>query len=327
MRARLRGFLSRVDIGLLAAVALGAWLRFSRLGDFDNQYYTATVVSMLKSPANFLFASFDPGGAVMVDKPPVSFWVQAIPVSIFGPSRWAVSLPQAVAGTLAVPILYLAMKPAFGRVAALVAAIALAAIPASVVIDSRNEPDSLLSFTLLLSGFCVILSARTRKWLWLALFAVLMGAAFNIKMLVAFVPLPAFLLYYALANKEALRRTVTRLAAAVAILLAVSFSWTVLVALTPEGERPYVGSTRDNSIWTLVFKYNGLDRFTSFIGPRPGPGGAAGPLGAQPGGHQGSAKRSHRLKEPMELRRAFWGSSRSVWPARRGGSCPQRSSC
>ena len=42
-------------------------MRFSRLGDFDNQYYTATVVSMLQSPTNFLFGSFDPGGVVMVD--------------------------------------------------------------------------------------------------------------------------------------------------------------------------------------------------------------------------------------------------------------------
>ena len=38
-----------LDGWLLLAVVIGAALRFSRLGDFDNQYYTATVVSMLQS--------------------------------------------------------------------------------------------------------------------------------------------------------------------------------------------------------------------------------------------------------------------------------------
>ena len=274
---------SRLDLWLVAAVALGAWLRFSRLGDFDNQYYTATVVSMLQSPANFLFGSFDPGGVVMVDKPPFSFWVQSIPVAVFGPSRWAVVLPQAVVGTLAILILYLAVRPAFGRVAAAASALALAVVPTSVVIDSRNEPDSLLSFVLLLAAVSVMLAAKTGKRRWLITFALLMGVAFNIKMLVAFVPLPAFLLYYLLASKQPFRRVAIRTACAVGLLLVVAFSWATVVALTPADHRPYVGSTRDNSIWTLVFKYNGLNRFTSFIGPRPGPTGGQLPQGVQPG--------------------------------------------
>ncbi len=94
VKSRILASVSSVDAWLVAALAFGAWLRFSRLGDFDNQYYTATVASMLKSPSNFLFASFDPGGVVSVDKPPLSFWVQAVPVALFGPTRWAVTLPE-----------------------------------------------------------------------------------------------------------------------------------------------------------------------------------------------------------------------------------------
>ena len=67
-----------IDLWLVGAVALGAFLRFSRIGDFDNDYYTATVASMLESLHNFLFASFDSAGVVMVDKPPFSFWVQIV---------------------------------------------------------------------------------------------------------------------------------------------------------------------------------------------------------------------------------------------------------
>ena len=71
----IRAILHAFDIWLLLVVAIGAGLRFSRLGDFDNQYYTATVASALQAPGNFFFASLDPGGAVMVDKPPVPFWI------------------------------------------------------------------------------------------------------------------------------------------------------------------------------------------------------------------------------------------------------------
>jgi len=257
-----------LDGWLLLAVVIGAALRFSRLGDFDNQYYTATVVSMLQSPGNFLFASFDPWGAVMVDKPPASFWIQAIPAAIFGVSKWSVTVPQVIAGTLAIVILYMAVRPAFGRIAAVSAALALALIPASVVIDSRNEPDSLLSFALLLAAFCVIRGAQTGGWRWVMTFALLMGIGFNLKMLVAFVPLPAFLLYHTLATRVPIRQVATRTVLAIGVLLAVSLSWVSVVAITPSDSRPYVGSTRDNSIWTLAFAYNGLDRFTSFIGPR-----------------------------------------------------------
>ncbi|MFH1141460.1 MAG: hypothetical protein V1724_07365, partial [Chloroflexota bacterium] len=104
-----------------------------------------------------------------------------------------------------------------------------------------------------------------------------------IKMLVAFVPLPAFLLYYLLASKQPFRRLAIRTASAIGLLLVVAFSWTTVVALTPAEQRPYVGSTRDNSIWTLVFQYNGLSRFTSFIGPRPGTTGGQPLQGNQPG--------------------------------------------
>ena len=266
---RFRIVMRTLDPALLATVVIGAFLRFSRLGDYDNSYYTATVASMLQSIHNMFFASFDTAGAVMVDKPPVSFWVQAFPAAIFGVSRWSVTLPEAIIGTLAIAMLYWAIRPVFGRLAAIVAALVLAVVPASVVIDSRNEPDSLLSFTLLLAAVSIVRAVQTGKWRWLIAFGVLMGIGFNTKMLVAFIPLPAFLLFYVLVAKYPIRQLVIRTTFVVGVLLFVSVSWVTVVALTPSENRPYVGSTPDNSIWTLVFEYNGINRFTSFIGPRP----------------------------------------------------------
>jgi 4-amino-4-deoxy-L-arabinose transferase-like glycosyltransferase len=260
-----------VDYWLVVAVALGAWLRFARLGDFHNQYYTATTASMLESPKNFFFGSFDPGGVVTVDKPPFAFWVDAIPAAIWGVKAWTVTLPQVLMGVLAIIILYAVIKLAFGRIAALVSAFLLAVIPASVLIDSRNEPDALLSFALLLAAVSIVQSVRTGRWLWLFSFALCMAVAFNAKMLVAVVPLPAFLLYYALAAKVPVRELAARAAILAAVALVLAFSWATAVALTPKSDRPYIGSTRDNSIWTLIFEYNGTNRFRNFGGPGPGP--------------------------------------------------------
>ncbi len=274
-----------LDYWLLFAVAIGALLRFSRLGDYDNSYYTATVTSMLQSTHNFLFVSFDPAGVVMVDKPPIAFWLQAVPAAILGASGWTVTLPQVIIGTLAIAILYWVIRPVYGRLAAIVGALVLAVVPASVVIDSRNEPDSLLSFVLLLSAVSVIGAVKTGKWRWLIAFGILMGIGFNTKMLIAFIPLPAFLLYYVLAARFTIRRLAIRTTSAIGILLLVSVLWVAIVALTPSENRPYVGSTPDNSIWTLVFEYNGINRFTSFIGPRPrqAPPQLLGPPSAQTG--------------------------------------------
>jgi 4-amino-4-deoxy-L-arabinose transferase and related glycosyltransferase of PMT family-like protein len=36
--------------------------------------------------------------------------------------------------------------------------------------------------------------------------------------------------------------------------------WSVLVWLTPAGSRPWVGSTNDNNIWSLIFGYNEFGR-------------------------------------------------------------------
>jgi 4-amino-4-deoxy-L-arabinose transferase-like glycosyltransferase len=256
-----------IDPWLVVAVSLGAGLRFSRLGDYENPYYTATVASMLQSWHNFIFASFDPLGFVMVDKPPASFWVETIPAAIFGVSAWSVSLPQAIMGTIAIVLLYVAIKPAFGRIAATASALTLAVIPVSVIIDSRNEPDSLVAFALVCSALSLILAVKTRKWRWLVLFSIMMGVGFNAKMLVAFVAAPAFLLYYIASAKHKRTGVLLRVAITTFLTLILSLSWVVLIDLTPNENRPYVGSTSNNSIWTLLFEYNGLRRFTSFSGP------------------------------------------------------------
>ena len=272
-RLKKGNFLHRVipGLGLLLILLLAAWLRFSRLGQSDNQYYTATVASMLSGWHNFLFASFDPGGVVSVDKPPVAFWLDSIPASLLGVSGFSVSIVHGLAGLASVALLYALIRPVYGRTAALIAALALAVIPVAVSMDSRNEPDSIVSFELLMATYCLVRAVERRRLRWLLVTAIIVGIGFNTKMGVALVPVPAFMAYYALTRERSWRARIGHLVLAASVMAVVSLSWVGLVAATPPDRRPYVGSTPDNSIWTLVVEYNGLRRFTSFIGPRPQP--------------------------------------------------------
>ena len=47
-------------------------------------YYAAAVRSMLQSWHNFFFVSFDLGGFVSVDKPPLAYWIQTLRPSSSG---------------------------------------------------------------------------------------------------------------------------------------------------------------------------------------------------------------------------------------------------
>jgi 4-amino-4-deoxy-L-arabinose transferase-like glycosyltransferase len=59
-----------------------------------------------------------------------------------------------------------------------------------------------------------------------------------------------------------------------AATVAFSVPWLAVVALVPAGSRPYVGGSTDNSVFDLVFGYNGLDRVQG-----NGTGGRAGVFG------------------------------------------------
>ena len=85
---------------LFAVLCLAAFLNFWNLSanGYGNAYYAAAVRSMTQSWHNFFFASFDPGGFITVDKPPVGLWVQAASAKVFGYSGTSLLLPEALAG-------------------------------------------------------------------------------------------------------------------------------------------------------------------------------------------------------------------------------------
>lgn len=265
-------------LGLI--LALAASLRFAFLGElgYANHYYAAAVKSMLQSWHNFFFVAAEPGGIVSVDKPPLGLWLQAASAFIFGINGFGLLLPEILSGLLSVVLVYHLVRRWFGTPAGLLAALALAVTPVVVAVDRNNTIDSPLVLVLLLSAWAFIKAAEEQPETgeqpaatdlaitknghlrYLLLGAALTGLAFNIKMLAAFLPLPAFYAVYLLGAKASFWSKLAKLALASFVLLVVSLFWVTIVQLTPSNQRPYVGSSSDNSEFSLIVGYNGLNR-------------------------------------------------------------------
>jgi MYXO-CTERM domain-containing protein len=237
---------------------LAGLLRLLRLEDngFGTAYYAAGVRSMLQSPWLFFYNAFDPAGFISLDKPPVAFWIQTVFAKLLGYSGWAIHLPQALAGTASVALLYRLVRPA-GAPAALVAALLLAVMPVAVAIDRSNNTDSWLVFFLLLAAT----AALRGRGLSLVAAMALLGMAFNTKMLAALVCGPALLAAWLLSGALDWGRRLVWMTAAGVALVVVSLSWAVIFDLTPKASRPYAGSSHDNSMLELTVVHNGLERF------------------------------------------------------------------
>src|SRR5713226_4574944 len=262
------------QLALGGIILISVFMNFFRLGQNGfGSYYPPAVRSMMDNWHTFFFASYDPGGFVTIDKPPVGFWFQVLSAKIFGFSPFSVLLPQALAGVLSVLLLYYLVRRHFGVVAGLLAALALAVSPISVVTNRNITIDSTLALTMLLGAWAVLRAAETGKLRWLLLTAVIVGIGFNIKMLEAYLVIPAFGLLYLLAAPRSIWMRIGHLAFAGLVLLVISFSWVAAVDLTPASQRPYVDSTQDNSELSLALGYNGIQRLLGgiFGGRRGGP--------------------------------------------------------
>jgi 4-amino-4-deoxy-L-arabinose transferase-like glycosyltransferase len=281
-------------LALVAVLALATALHFLWLDreGYGNLYYAAAVRSMLTSWHNFFFVSFDPGGFVTVDKPPLGLWVQALSALVFGFNGWALMLPQALSGVLSVALLYHLVQRAFGAPAGIVAALVLTLTPISIAANRNNTMDSQLVLTSLLAAWAFIHAAETGRLRWLLLGAGLVGLGFNIKMLQAFLVLPALYAVYFFGARAGWLKRLWHLGLASLLLGAVSLSWAVIVDLTPVDERPFVGSSTDNTVMELIIGHNGAARLglvgqlfgIQAGGPRTRPPDAPGnpPQGAPP---------------------------------------------
>jgi 4-amino-4-deoxy-L-arabinose transferase-like glycosyltransferase len=275
---------------LIAVLGIAAVLNLWGLAinGWANTYYAAAVRSMSTSWHDFLFASLDKSGLMTVDKPPLSLWVQALSTRVFGFHPLSLLVPQALMGVVAAGLLYDLTRRRFGRPAGFVAGIVLATTPITVAVSRHNNPDELLILCCVAAVWLALRAIETGRTRWLVWSGVCVGLGFETKMGVALMVVPgiaAAYLWMAPARLRALRQ----LLAGGAAMIAVGGAWPLLVTLTPAADRPWISGTSDNSIWSLMFGYNGLGRLAGQTGgPQAlGGGGGGGGGGTMFGGATG----------------------------------------
>ncbi|MGA2925003.1 MAG: glycosyltransferase family 39 protein [Solirubrobacteraceae bacterium] len=279
-RGRVHALVARPELlGLLGLTAVLNLWNLS-INGWANTYYSAAVRSMSASWHDFLFASLDRSGLMTVDKPPLALWIEALSARIFGFHPLSILVPEALMGIVAVGLLYDLVRRRFGRAAGFAAGLALATTPITVAIARHNNPDEALILCTVAALWCFGRALETSRTRWLVWCGVLVGLGFEAKMGVALMVVPGIAAAWLWTRSDGPRRqrliAVRQLLAGGVAMTVVGLAWPLLVTLTPAADRPWVSGTADNSIWSLIFGYNGLGRVAGQTG---GPGGGAGGAG------------------------------------------------
>jgi 4-amino-4-deoxy-L-arabinose transferase-like glycosyltransferase len=253
---------------LLGIAALGALLYARNIANAGFEgFYSVAVKSMSVSWKAFFYGAFDPKATITLDKLAGSFVPQAISARIFGFHAWSLALPQVIEGIISVLVMYRVVRRWAGPQAGLIAACLFALTPVCVSMFGHSMEDGLLTMCLVLAAdSCqrAMIEGRLRSLLWAAFWV---GVGFQAKMMQAWIVLPALAAGYLFTAPLPVKRRLLDTGLAGAACLAVSLSWIALYTLTPAHDRPYIDGSTNNSAVSMVFGYNGLERFgVSFPG-------------------------------------------------------------
>jgi 4-amino-4-deoxy-L-arabinose transferase-like glycosyltransferase len=256
-------------LGLITTLA--AALRLIDLGAVRlDPFYDAAVRSMSLSWHNFFFGAYEPGGSVSIDKPPVDLWLQVASVKLLGWGSTSLKLPEALAGTASVPLLYAAVRRPFGVFSGLVAAASLAVLPIEVITARSDTMDAVMMLLLVVALLTVVLANETGRTAWLLAAAAALGLAFDVKLLESLVAVPGLLLLAWLglpSSSDGTRRAgrrwrIAQLGAAAAVYVVVALAWLGATLLFPAHERPYAIGSTNGSAWNAAFIFNGTERLS-----------------------------------------------------------------
>jgi 4-amino-4-deoxy-L-arabinose transferase-like glycosyltransferase len=269
----------------LLVVTAGLYLWDLGASGWANSFYSGAVQAGSKSWKAFFFGSFDSSNFITVDKPPAALWVMDISARIFGVNSWSILVPNALEGVAAVGFLYLTVRRWFSPAAALLSGAVMALTPVAALMFRFNNPDAFLVLVLTAAAYATVRAVEDGRTRWIVLAGSLVGFGFLVKMLQAFLVAPAIALVFLVAAPGPVRRRLGQLALAGVAMLLSAFWWVAAVMLIPAADRPYIGGSQNNSLWNLIFGYNGFGRITGnetgSVGGAPagGGGGQWGPTG------------------------------------------------
>ncbi|HWE55175.1 MAG TPA: glycosyltransferase family 39 protein [Acidimicrobiales bacterium] len=229
---------------------------------WGNGYYAAAVQAATRSWKAALFGSLDSSNFITVDKPPAALWFSDLAARLFGLNHWTVLAPEALEGVACVALLYLAVRRTFSPAAGLLAGLFLAVTPVAALMFRFNNPDALLLLVILAATYAVIRAVEDGRRRWLVLAGGVIGFGFLAKELQALVVVPVLGGTYLFAGPKRLGARVADVVAGVVAMVVSAGWWLAIVVIVPASSRPYIGSSPDNNIVSLIFGYNGLGRLT-----------------------------------------------------------------
>ncbi|WP_206302659.1 glycosyltransferase family 39 protein [Streptomyces sp. WAC 01529] len=247
--------------GLLGIAALAALLyAWNITSSGFAPYYSLAARSMSESWKAFLFTTVDPAATLTMDKIGGFLWPQALSARIFGFHDWALTLPQCVMGVISVLVMYRLVRRWQGPAAGLLASGLLTVTPVAASMFGHAMPDGSLTMCLVLAADQYQKAVGTARLRPLLLSALWIGIGFQMKMMEAWIAVPAFFVGYLVAAPAHMKQRLGRLAVAGVVLFSVSLSWVALLTFTPADSRPYVDGSTNNSAAAMVFGYNGFNR-------------------------------------------------------------------
>ncbi|HVZ13436.1 MAG TPA: glycosyltransferase family 39 protein [Bauldia sp.] len=145
--------------GLIAIVAVAAYARFHGLGDASIWRDEASTWHEAQGSVRDIIAV-----TAADNYPPLHNLLVALSMRLFGDGEWALRLPSAICGVLAVPALYWVGRMASGRFAGLLAALLLALCYFHIWHSQNARAYALLALTAILFAGSALWFMRAATW-------------------------------------------------------------------------------------------------------------------------------------------------------------------
>lgn len=211
---------------------VGNWA--STLFDRDEGWYAETAREMLAS-GNYLTPTYN--AQPYLEKPPLTYWLMAGSISIFGPNAFAARFPSAVAAALACVVLFLLARSMLDRKTALASVAVFATSLITLIIAHAALMDSILLLLVLVSlyAFWRIYRGETSHLLSLMLYGGA-GLAFLTKYLagMAIIGVAAFATIAFTHRWDLLRKA--RILTGALVFLAIAGAWFLPAYLATSGD-------------------------------------------------------------------------------------------
>lgn len=251
-------------LGMLTTIAVlfTTYICFFRLGssffeNYDEAWYGEVTKNMM-STGNYIVPYHN--GAVLLDKPPFNFWLNALSSAIFGLSEFAIRIPSAVSGFIVIALIVLFTYRRYGLVPSVFAFSAIALNDIFIWRTRTGNLDALTTLLTVLSFFLIIGKAQKR----LLFLGIVFGLLLLEKASFVFYPLSIFVIHEFIYEGRKWRTELKNYAIMAALIVVPSALWLAL-GTQQVGSKfyQYFLFSSDQGVASLALKHINFDYIMS----------------------------------------------------------------